>query len=97
MNFNVKFDISNQSFEVDGLPGGGGGGEGADGFSPVVDIQEIENGHRVTITDKYGSKAFDVMNGKDGKTPVRGADYWTEADKIEIKSYVDEAILNGSW
>ena len=36
-------------------------------------------------------------NGSDGKTPVRGTDYWTEADKTEIKSYVDEAILRGEW
>lgn len=36
-------------------------------------------------------------NGSDGKTPVRGTDYWTEADKTEIKSYVDEAIRNGEW
>lgn len=36
-------------------------------------------------------------NGSDGKTPVRGTDYWTEADKTEIKSYVDEAIVNGEW
>ena len=36
-------------------------------------------------------------NGADGKTPVRGTDYWTEADKTEIKSYVDEAIVNGAW
>lgn len=36
-------------------------------------------------------------NGSDGKTPVRGTDYWTEADKSEIKSYVDEAIVNGEW
>lgn len=36
-------------------------------------------------------------DGKDGYTPVRGTDYWTEADKAEIKSYVDEAILGGAW
>lgn len=30
-------------------------------------------------------------------TPVRGEDYWTEEDKAEIKSYVDEAILGGKW
>jgi hypothetical protein len=28
----------------------------------------------------------------DGYTPVRGTDYWTEADKVEIKSDVDTAI-----
>lgn len=30
-------------------------------------------------------------------TPVRGTDYWTDEDKAEIKSYVDEAILGGAW
>lgn len=33
----------------------------------------------------------------DGGTPQRGVDYWTDADKAEIKSYVDEAILGGAW
>ena len=33
----------------------------------------------------------------DGYTPVRGTDYWTDADKAEIKAYVDDAILNGAW
>lgn len=35
--------------------------------------------------------------GQDGKTPVRGSDYWTAADIAEIKSHVDNAILGGSW
>ena len=30
--------------------------------------------------------------GADGYTPVRGTDYWTDADKAEIKAYIDEAI-----
>lgn len=29
--------------------------------------------------------------------PVRGTDYWTEEDIVEIKAYVDEAILGGAW
>lgn len=33
----------------------------------------------------------------DGKTPVRGTDYWSAADIAEIKSYVDTAILGGAW
>ncbi|MBQ4557557.1 MAG: hypothetical protein IJA60_07925 [Clostridia bacterium] len=33
----------------------------------------------------------------DGYTPKRGTDYWTDADKTEIKSYVDECILGGEW
>ncbi len=35
--------------------------------------------------------------GYDGYTPKRGTDYWTDADKAEIKSYVDDAILGGAW
>lgn len=30
--------------------------------------------------------------GTDGKTPVRGTDYWTEADIAEIHSYIDTKI-----
>lgn len=48
---------------ADGQPGK----DGADGFSPVVDVENIDGGHRVTITDKDGDKTFDVMDGKDGQ------------------------------
>lgn len=48
-------------------------------------------------TGAKGDKGDTGATGKDGKTPVRGTDYWTEADKAEIKSYVDEAILGGAW
>ena len=37
------------------------------------------------------------LKGEDGHTPERGVDYWTEADKSEIKAYVDEAIIGGEW
>ncbi len=43
------------------------------------------------------AKASGEFDGEDGYTPVRGTDYWTAADKAEIKSYVDEAILGGEW
>ena len=47
-----------------------------------------------------GIDGKDGLNGKDGQdgyTPQKGVDYWTEADKAEIKSYVDDAILGGAW
>jgi hypothetical protein len=50
------------------------------------------------VDDAYaylGARAS--IRGSAGTTPVRGTDYWTEADKAEIKAYVDEAILGGSW
>ena len=36
------------------------------GISPTVQIEDIDGGHRVTITDAEGAKSFDVLNGKDG-------------------------------
>lgn len=35
--------------------------------------------------------------GKDGKSPIRGQDYWTRDDRDAIKRWVDHAILNGKW
>ena len=44
------------------------GEPGNDGKSPVVAVTAIENGHRVSITDKDGTKTIDVLNGQTGKT-----------------------------
>ena len=52
----------------------------------------VENGFTGTKEEWLVS-----LNGEPGNTPVRGKDYWTEADKAEIKGYVDEAILGGAW
>ena len=41
-------------------------GEGKDGFSPVVNTREIENGYRVDIRDVHGNHTFDILNGKNG-------------------------------
>ena len=52
------------------------------------------NNNIQTVTINDGQKGAD---GQPGYVPVRGTDYWTEADKAEIKSYVNNAILGGSW
>ena len=77
------------------------GNPGADGVS-IEDIYSTadDTGRQMTviITLTDGKRLmFEVPYGKDGKTPVKGVDYWTEADKAEIKGYVDEAILGGEW
>lgn len=51
-----------------GEPGASGspgpkGDPGEDGFSPLFTVIDIDNGHRITITDVLGSNTFDVMNG----------------------------------
>ena len=58
----------------------------------------IDTGIKSVGKDGYTpQKDIDYFDGDPGYTPVRGTDYWTEEDKAEIKSYVDEAILGGAW
>lgn len=51
---------------------GTGGADGEDGVSPVVEITDIDGGHRVSITDVEGTKTFDVMDGADGEQGPEG-------------------------
>lgn len=39
------------------------GDKGDDGYSPTVEVTDIESGHQVSITDAAGVKSFKVMNG----------------------------------
>jgi len=40
---------------------------GLSGYSPTVTVDDITDGHRVTITDASGVHTFDVMDGEDGE------------------------------
>lgn len=69
---------------------------------PGVSATHSWNGTTLTVTSASGTSSADLKGDKGdpgaaGKTPVRGTDYWTDADKAEIKSYVDNAILGGAW
>ena len=64
------------------------------------------SGTTLTITSASGTSSADLKGetgdkGDAGYSPVRGTDYWTEADKEEMKAYIrayiDEAILGGEW
>lgn len=46
--------------------------KGEDGISPVVEVIDIIGGHRIIITDKEGSTAFDVMDGIEGPQGPQG-------------------------
>lgn len=48
------------------------GKNGEDGFSPSVAVEAVENGTKVTITDKTGDKTFTVKNGEKGAQGERG-------------------------
>ena len=56
------FDGQNGKDGIDGKDGASGK-DGSDGFSPTISIEEIEDGHRVVITDKNGNKTIDIMDG----------------------------------
>ena len=45
--------------------------DGNDGYSPTVSVSEFSGGNSVTITDKSGSKNFDVMDGDSITSIVR--------------------------
>lgn len=72
-------------------PKGEKGAAGADGFSPVVDVTAIDGGHSISITDKTGTKTFDVMDGTDGENAEGGGTvHW---DDVEGKPV---AMVGGS-
>ena len=74
----------------------------ADDGNNIVTVT-LTNGTSSTFTVQNGSKGSNGSKGDKGDkgdagySPVRGTDYWTATDKAEIKSYVDDAILNGVW
>lgn len=38
------------------------------GVSPTIEVEKIEGGHRVTVTDANGSQSFDVFDGESGSS-----------------------------
>ena len=84
----------------DGIASGDFKGEpGNDGKSPVVAVTDIENGHRVSITDKDGTKVIDVLNGQTGKTgatPVLTIGTVSSGDKpsADITGTPENPVLN---
>lgn len=72
-----------------------------DGGSNVVTFSDgntvtVKNGSKGDKGDT-GATGADGKNGADGKTPVRGTDYWTDSDIASMKSYLETVILNGEW
>ena len=89
---------------LNGLDGTDGkdGVDGADGYSPTVNVENIEGGYHVTITDINGIQSVDILNGTDGDdgddgyTPVKGVDYYTEAEKEETTQTILDRLLGGT-
>lgn len=77
-------------FPVDGITGGGtgGGGTGTGGITPHIGA----NGNWYIGDIDTGKPS----RGEKGDTPVKGVDYWTEADKQEIIQAVLAAMPDGT-
>lgn len=72
--------------------------DGADGSSVTVSnvSESTASGGSNVVTFSDGQKVT-VKNGKDGKTPVKGTDYFTDADKTEIKNAVLASLSTEQW
>ena len=91
--FQQKYDSG--ELRGEGVPGDDGVGiksvaqtttSSADGGSNVITVTKTD-GTTSTFTVKNGSKGSTGetgATGADGKTPVKGTDYWTDADKAEM-------------
>ncbi len=80
--------------------GGGSGSSGSDGKSAYE--VAVENGFSGTESQWLASlKGSDGINGTDGRdgadgyTPIKGTDYFTDADKSELVTAVLDALPNG--
>lgn len=79
--------------------GSSSGGTGTGIVSVAQTTTSTEDGgvNIITVTLSDGTTStFRVRNGSKGSKPVKGTDYWTEADKAEIKSYIDSELLGGA-
>lgn len=102
---NTALSQAKASGEFDGADGADGS-NGKDGTSVTVkSVSEsaADGGDNVvtfsdgkTITIKNGRKGGDGPAGADGKTPVKGTDYYTAADKAEMVASVIAALPDAS-
>ena len=79
---------------TDGAPGrdGSDGAPGKDGVSPTVKVEDIEGGHRVTVTDASGAHVVDVLDGKPGKDGAAGKDAVVDATLTQDGQAADAKV-----
>ena len=74
--------------------------KGDAGYSPEASVSKSGTTTTITIKDKSGTTTASVKDGANGKTPVKGADYFTAEDKAELVSDVLAALptwMGGSY
>ena len=99
----VDINDTHEFYVMNGKDGKDGqdGKDGDPGESITVQSvveSELDGGNNIiTFSDGTSITIKNGSAGSPGETPVAGTDYWTEADKNEIKAYIDEKILGGEW
>lgn len=77
-----------------------------DGKGQQYDVPDGLSAYELAVNNGFeGSEAEwleslngkDGTDGKDGKTPVKGEDYFTEADKLEMIQEMKKAIPTEEW
>lgn len=56
------------------LKNGTNGQDGKDGISPKIDVQQVDNGYRLVITDADGTQNVLIRNGEKGEDGTDGID-----------------------
>ena len=78
-------------------------GKGGAGSTISVTATKADGKATLTINTDGNIQTVEILDGADGKpgtdghSPVRGTDYWTDADIEAMHSYIDEKILGGEW
>lgn len=83
--YKLKFQLSNgNTSEVEFTAP-----QGEQGVGPTITTVKSGRVTTLTIKDATGTRITTINDGADGKTPVPGVDYFTEADKEEFLQDID--------
>lgn len=91
-----------KAYAVAAAQGVNKGDPGEDGVSPTVAVEDIEGGHRVSFTDKNGTKSVDVLDGENGNpgfSPTLSISTIENGHRITITDATGEKyfdVLNGA-
>lgn len=71
------------------------GTDGVNGFSPIINVEEVGNGHNVIITDIDGDETFHVENGFSPKINVTDLDHGHEISIVDASGTQIIEIADG--
>lgn len=95
----MKMNVTFAQTDMEIRPAFGVAVQSGGGSDEVIFIPCVSGDGMLSWTNNGGLPNPETINikGKDGYTPVRGTDYWTEADKTEMITEVVAAfpVYNG--